>query len=261
LWGGAAGASRIDGPVVGIGLVWLLVIVAVAGPAWRHVPSPFADDTSAVAVVVEVSSSMQTEDVEPTRLQRMMLKIHDLLQARGQAGTSLIAYAGTAHLVMPVTRDGDIIDTFAQALDPQIMPRDGDAAAAALELADRSLAQAGGGSIVWITDGVAAEQAPMLTRWRQGSGTALRLWPPLLPGDELDDLRANAEPAQATLVRLAADDSDVQSLARAAEFADVRGNDADTRWAEDGYWLTPLIALLLLPFFRQGWMVSPAGTR
>jgi Ca-activated chloride channel homolog len=261
LWGGAAGASRINGPVVGIGLAWLLVILAIAGPAWRHVPSPFADDTAALAVVIEVSPSMQTQDVEPTRLQRAILKIHDLLQARGRAGTSLIAYAGSAHLVMPVTRDGGIIDTFAQALDPRIMPVEGDAAAAALALADRSLARAGGGSIVWMTDGVAAEQAPALARWRQASATALRLWPPLLPGEELNDLRVNADPAKATLVRLAADDSDVESLARAARFADVRGNDTDTRWAEDGYWLTPLIALLLLPLFRRGWMVDLAGSR
>jgi Ca-activated chloride channel family protein len=37
---------------------------------------------------------------------------------------------------MPATTDGGIIDTFAQALDPTIMPKEGDAAVDALRLAD-----------------------------------------------------------------------------------------------------------------------------
>lgn len=252
LLGGEAGKTRF-GPVEWIGIVWLLAIVAIAGPTWRREPSPFAGDTAALAIVVKVSPSMQTEDVQPSRLQRAAQKIHDLLKARGDAMTSLIAYSGSAHLVMPATKDGGIIDSFAQALDPKIMPVDGDDAAAALTLADQSLKDAGGGSIVWITDGVAPEQAQPLAAWRQTSDTSVRVWPPLLPGDELDSLEANARPAHARLVALAADDSDVRTIAAAAKFAYTAGNASDTQWAESGYWVAPLIAAFVLPFFRRGW--------
>jgi Ca-activated chloride channel family protein len=254
LWGGEEQRSHF-GPLAVLGLLWLVSIVAIAGPTWKHEPSPFADDTAALAIVMRVAPSMQTKDVQPSRIERVTLKVHDLLKARGDAKTSLVAYDGTAHRVMPPTRDAGIIDSFAAALEPGIMPRDGDAAAAALALAEQSLVEAGGGSILWITDSVANEQAAALAAWRADSVTTVRLWPPLLPGDELDLLKENARPAKVSVVSLSADDSDVESIASAAKFADAFGDTVDTRWAESGYWLTPLVTLLMLSFFRRGWLV------
>jgi Ca-activated chloride channel family protein len=255
LWGGQGKPSRFN-PLFVLGLLWLLTTVAIAGPTWTHQASPFAEDTAALAIVVKVSPSMETEDVPPSRLQRAAQKVHDLLQARGNAKTSLVAYAGSAHIAMPATNDAGIIDTFAQALTPAVMPLDGDAAAEALHLADQTLAAAGGGSIVWITDSVAPEQADALANWRRASGTKVRLWAPLTPGDELDALLQNAQAVNAQQVSLTADDSDVQALANAAKFASTLGDKGDARWSETGYWLTPVIALLLLLFFRRGWMIS-----
>ena len=60
---------------------------------------------------------------------------------------------------------------------------------------------------------------------------------------------------------MTADDSDVADLASAAKFANVSGGDANQRWAESGYWLTPVVAGLLLPFFRRGWMMSTVATQ
>lgn len=255
LWGGEQKASRF-GPLEWVGLSWLISILAIAGPTWKHVPSPFADDTAALAVVVKVSPSMETEDIQPSRQERAAQKIHDLLTIRGNAKTSLIAYSGTAHVVMPATGDAGIIDSFSQALTPKVMPLDGDVAAQALRLADDTLDKAGGGSILWITDSIAPEQAQALNQWRNTSNTDVRLLPPLLPGEELDTLKTSARAAGARVVPLTADDSDVQTLASAAKFADVRGGENETRWAESGYWLTPVLALMLLAFFRRGWMVS-----
>ncbi|MCO8120771.1 VWA domain-containing protein [Stieleria sp. TO1_6] len=244
------------GPLTGVALAWLVAILAIAGPTWKREPAPFANDTAALAIVMKVSPSMMTEDVQPSRLERATQKIHDLLKSRGNAKTSLIAYAGTAHVVMPATTDAGIIDSFAQSLDPKIMPSDGDVAAAALKLADQTLSDAGGGSILWVTDSIANDQADALASWRQDSATELRLLPPLLPGGERDTIDRLSRSADADVVALTADDSDVQQLATEAKFANVSGGDSDSRWAESGYWLTPLLAVLLLPFFRRGWMVS-----
>ncbi|WP_116368324.1 VWA domain-containing protein [Parahaliea mediterranea] len=257
LWGNEQRRRRL-GPLAWIGLSWLVLIIAIAGPSWKHEPSPFADDTAALAIVVKVSPSMETEDVQPSRLERATLKIHDLLAARGQAKTALIAYAGSAHRVMPATGDAGIINTFAQALTPQVMPETGDAAADALALAEQSLAEAGGGSILWITDSIAPEQAAPLAAWRDASSVRVRLWPPLLPGKERDDLEQQARVVRASVQTLSADDSDVQALANAARFAQSFGTGEQTRWAESGYWLTPLLVLMTLVYFRRGWMV-PRG--
>ncbi|MES2708014.1 MAG: VWA domain-containing protein [Verrucomicrobiota bacterium] len=248
-------------PLLLIGTGWLVAVLAIAGPAWRREPAPFAEDTAALAIVVKVSPSMMTEDVQPGRLARGVQKIHDLLALRRGAKTALIAYAGSAHLVMPATTDAGIINTFAQALDPKIMPGDGDDAAAALRLADQALTESGGGSILWITDSLSPEQNGALAAWRKQSRTTVRLLPPLLPGSELDALTKTAAAADASLVRLAADGSDVSELAKAAKFATAAGGELSDRWQESGYWLTPLLAALTLPFFRRGWMTSTAGNR
>ena len=244
-----------------IAIGWLVAVLAIAGPTWQREPSPFADDTAALAIVVKLSSSMNTEDVQPSRLTRATQKIHDLLKQRAGAKTSLIAYAGTAHVVMPETSDSTIIDAFAQALDPKIMPKAGDAAADALRLADQTLAGTGSGSILWITDSIAPEQAASLVAWRKSSNTPVRLLPPLLPGPELDALLSRAKSMNASVVRLAADDADVTTLARAAKFATAATAEKSNRWAESGYWLTPVLAALILPFFRKGWMIGNAVRR
>ncbi|MEJ1972500.1 MAG: hypothetical protein WDM96_08615 [Lacunisphaera sp.] len=49
------------GPLEFIALGWLVAVVAAAGPAWRRLPAPFADDTAALAIVMKVSPSMITE--------------------------------------------------------------------------------------------------------------------------------------------------------------------------------------------------------
>jgi Ca-activated chloride channel homolog len=243
-------------PLLLIGIGWCIAVLAIAGPTWRRDPAPFAEDTAAMAIVVKVTPSMMTEDVQPSRLGRSVEKIHDLLQQRPGAKTALIAYAGTAHRVMPLTSDGGIIDTFAQALDPKIMPSDGDVAADALALADRALG--GTGSILWITDNIAPEEQAALESWRKKSRTPVRVLAPLFAGEELDALKKSADATDASVVQLSADESDVSELARAAKFSTAESNEQSDRWRESGYWLTPVIGLLMLPFFRKGWMVPIA---
>lgn len=238
---------------------WITGIIVLSGPTWRREPSLFADDVAALAVVVKVSPSMETEDLPPNRMARSMQKVHDLLARRGAAKSALIAYAGSAHTVMPATTDAGIIDTFAASLEPAIMPQEGDAAAEALQLADTVLASAGGGSILWITDGIAPEQAADLAKWRAASHTPVRVLAPLGESPELTALRDAARAVDAKLVLLSPDDADIGELDRAAKFAAPAPGDDATRWQDGGYWLVPLLALLLLPFFRKGWMPTLAA--
>jgi Ca-activated chloride channel homolog len=246
-------------PILLVAIGWALTIVSLAGPTWRREPSPFADDTAALAIVLKVTPSMKTEDVQPNRLARSVQKIHDLLVRRPGAKTALIAYSGSAHLVMPLTTDAAIIDLFAGALDPKVMPADGDAAADAMKLADQAIRDAGSGSILWITDNLAPEAHEALTHWRESSRTAVRLFAPLYGGQELEKLQNAAAVVGANSVRLTADDADVDALARQAKFSNISSGEEGGRWEEGGYWLVPLLALIMLPFARRGWMVSSAA--
>ncbi|WP_035603672.1 VWA domain-containing protein [Haloferula sp. BvORR071] len=251
--------KRRSGPVLWMLAGWIVSCVALAGPAWKREPSPFADDVAALAVVMKISPSMKTEDIAPDRLTRSVQKVHDLLARRGASKAALIAYAGSAHVVMPATSDAGIIDSFAASLDPKIMPSEGDAAAEALKLADRSLKDAGGGSILWISDGIAPEQHAALSQWRKSAGTPVKLLAPLPDSPELASLTKSADLAGADVIRLTPDDSDISALERAAKFATPVSAAEGDRWQDNGYWLTPVLALLMLPFFRKGWMAPTAA--
>jgi len=234
---------------------WLVTVIVLAGPSWRREPSPFADDVAALAIVIRVSPSMKTEDIAPDRLTRSVQKVHDLLARRGGAKTALIAYGGSAHLVMPPTMDAGIINTFAGALDPAIMPMEGDAASAALALASSTLKEAGGGSILWITDEVSPGELAAIQKWSGNSESPVRL---LAAVTDTKPLEAAASAADADLIALRPDDSDVDSLERAARFASSTGGE-DTRWKDGGYALVPILILLILPYFRKGWMLPVAA--
>ncbi|NNK37985.1 MAG: hypothetical protein HKP03_05860, partial [Xanthomonadales bacterium] len=48
-------------PVVLVAVIWLLGIIALAGPAWEKEPTPFTEDQSALFIVLEVTPGMLAE--------------------------------------------------------------------------------------------------------------------------------------------------------------------------------------------------------
>lgn len=255
-----------------LGIVLVLTVVAVAGPAWEREPTAFADDEAALVIVVEVSPTMLAKDVRPSRMERAAQKITELLKLRRGSATALVAYSGSAHLVMPLTEDGDLIARFATELHPEIMPAAGDAAFEAIALARRQLTGSGRrGAILLVTDGVASEETnrivdsgssdPMVIHVL-GVGSARVGEPsegsPSAPTLNPDALKALAGVTRGSFVRISPDTRDVDRLASAIEsrYADAPNLSGGERWQDYGYWLTPLIAILVLWWFRPGWTVE-----
>ena len=122
-------------------LAWLLAVIAVAGPTWRPEPSPFADDPVPVMLVLRAGESMDLSDLAPSRMERARLKIADFAQQRKSLPLGLVAYSGSAHLVLPPTRDTSVVAAMAAEISPAVMPKPGDDLAGAIELAARTLGQ------------------------------------------------------------------------------------------------------------------------
>jgi Ca-activated chloride channel homolog len=231
-----------------------------------------ADDEAALVIVIAVTPTMLAQDIQPSRLERAAQKIHDLLAHRPGTRTALVAYPGSAHLVMPLTRDADLITRFAADLSPAIMPMQGDAPAEALTLAAEQLRKSGlRGSILLITDSVPAEQLPQLSAYRKSAGVPVQLLavaadpgipvpPDSPPAPALDrgafDKAADA--LDATLTLVSPNDRDVRWLARHTETSLVAApaEQAGERWKDVGYWLVVAVAALALMWFRPGWLVQ-----
>ena len=221
---------------------WLIGIIAIAGPAWRQLPSPFAPSAAPAMLVLKVAPSMLASDLAPTRLERARQKMADLLGLREGAATGLIAYAGSAHLVLPPTPDRDVVLTMAQALAPELMPREGDRLDEAVALARRVLGNSG--SIVVLADTAPPDQIAAL----DPSVIVLAVEP-------VED--AVWQASKAEIVPVSIDTSDVASIAKTIQRQGVAPSQGEiARWDEAGYWLTPLIALLLLGWFRRGWVLA-----
>jgi Ca-activated chloride channel family protein len=235
-------------------VAWALGILAVAGPTWRQVPSPFGQAARPAMLVLKVTPSMLERDLAPTRLDRARQKMADLLKLREGAPTGLVAYAGSAHLVLPPTADGAVVTTMANALTPDLMPREGDALAEALKIASETLVEGGqGGSIV-----VFADESPPLEKGTASAPITLFVMRPAARASDEPSLRAAASAVDADLLVPTLDTADVESLARHLATAGppppVSGE--TPRWQEAGYWLTPLIALMVLFWFRRGWVLA-----
>jgi Ca-activated chloride channel family protein len=253
-----AGKTTVLRPEVVLLCALPLSILALAGPSWRQEPSPFAEDQAAAIVVLKIAPSMQASDLQPSRLERAQHKLHDWLALRPGARAGLIAYSGSAHLVMPLTRDSRIVEQMAQALDPSVMPVQGEALAEALKLAQQQLERAGvPGSIVVMTDSIPASQLPALTGYRQAGAPPVQVLAMVGSRQAVatNGLDTGARNLDARLELVTADDSDVRRLAARATTSVAASNTPapEARWRDEGYALVPLLALAALLWARRGW--------
>ncbi len=238
-------------------VAWILAIIAIAGPAWRLETSPFADNKPPVMALLKVAASMTAKDLAPTRLDRARQKLSDLLSLREGASTGLIAYAGSAHLVLPPTADRDVVLSMASALSPAIMPADGDALSSAIIMADGLLSQdERGGSILVLADTVAGDQIKALSSLTLKHGvTILALLGADRDGGALEDA---ARALGAGLVSTTVDQTDTEAVDTAIDRSQrmTAATGEGRSWKEAGYWLVPALLLLALGWFRRGWVVT-----
>ena len=233
-------------------VAWLVALIAVAGPTWRPEPSPFADDPVPVMLVLRAGESMEQSDLLPTRMERARLKVADFSAARKGQPLGLVVYAGSAHLVLPPTRDTEVVATMAAEVNPDIMPKPGDDLASALRLGERTLGDARG-SIVVVSDTVAESNDGALADFHARSGVPIHfLAVARSDTPELDSIRRAAEATKGEVTLMTADSTDVDSLVRQTARASASTAAGDgSRWAEAGWWLVPLLALFTLSTFRR----------
>ena len=235
-------------------IIWCLGTIALAGPSWRREASPFGEETSGLMILVKVTPSMEATDLPPSRLERARLKVQELLLLREGSPTGLVAYSGSAHMVMPMTSDSGIINHMLEALEAGVLPEDGDRLDQALNLAREAIEnKSGGGSILILADSIADYQLDALATIRKSRGPSIQI---LSCNATPGSLNSGAQALGATLHVMSADNSDIESIQNRAESALAFSSGDDDRWRDDGFLLMPLLALGLLFWGRRGWAVT-----
>ncbi|MCW8964290.1 MAG: VWA domain-containing protein, partial [Gammaproteobacteria bacterium] len=271
-------------PVMLVTLGGILACIAMAGPTWERLPQPIFRNDAALVLVLDLSKSMDAQDIKPSRLQRARFKIADILKARQEGQTALIVYAADAFTVTPLTDDDDTILSQLPALTTDLVPVQGSRADIALEMANQLLKQASQtrGQVLLITDemqtarGIEAAQNLLKAGYQLsilGVGTAAGAPIPVgggmlknsdgeivVPRLDSTNLRRIASTGKGRYATISGSDSDIRQL----DIADV-GTSEDSvidtedmttdRWREAGPWLLLPLILLAPLAFRRGILI------
>ena len=129
----------------------------------------------AIVIALDLSRSMDAQDLTPSRLTRARLKILDILEARQSGQTALVVYSSNAFTVTPLTTDADTVAALVNSLSTDIMPSRGSYPVAAIKKSQTLLEQAGVayGEVLLITDGGTSPAAERAAADLQKSGYSL----------------------------------------------------------------------------------------
>src|SRR5881397_235968 len=132
-----------------------LAIVSLAQPRWGYTFEDVKRKGLDLLIAVDTSRSMLSNDVQPSRLERVKLAIQDLINELEGDRVGLIAFAGRAFLQAPLTIDYDAAVTSITDLDTKSIPEGGTNISEAIALAVRTYGKSaiGNRALIIFTDG------------------------------------------------------------------------------------------------------------
>ena len=280
LAGGRARSNRL--PWIALGLAWLLAVLALLGPSWQRLEQASQKRADPLVVLLELTPAMLAADAMPNRLEQAKRKLLDLLQARRDAQTAVIVYAGSAHTLVPLSDDLATTRNLLEAVKPAIMPEPGQRADLAVNKALQLLEQGaqGRGRLLLIGSQLSPEERTAISASLQGrrerlailgvgttqgapirneDGTFLKDASGAILVPRLDDagLRRFAAELGGAYRKLRPDDADLQALGLLDGPQALRADGEPTQlaaWADQGHWLLLPLLLLAACAGRRGWL-------
>ena len=119
-------------------LAYSLIIVGLANP---QIGSKFEEVKRVgvdVIMVLDVSNSMRAEDIHPSRLERAKLAISKFIDRLENDRIGIIVFAGQAYVQLPITTDFNAAKLFLSNITTDMIPTQGTAIGAAIDLANQS---------------------------------------------------------------------------------------------------------------------------
>jgi Ca-activated chloride channel family protein len=169
---GSFGMLRATSRVVLLVIGLSAMVFALARPVDRARSAPVTTMGRDVCFVIDVSRSMRAEDLFPDRLERSKLWIRDTIDVLAGDRVALVAFAGDAVVVCPLTHDYGYFDSVVEDLRPETVIRGGtkigDAIRAALDRVFLEQDAARFQDIILITDGEDQDSFPVSAAMAMG---------------------------------------------------------------------------------------------
>lgn len=280
LSGGRARQNRL--PWIALGLAWILAMLALLGPSWQRVEQASQKRADPLVVILELTPAMLASDATPTRLAQARRKLLDLMQARADAQTGIVVFAGSAHTLMPLSDDLAAASNLLDAMTPSIMPTPGHRADLAVKRALELLEQGaqGRGRLLLIASELSAEERSAIRQSLGSKSSRLSILgigtsqgapiqgedgsflkdaqgAILLPRLDSTGLSRFANELGSHYSQASTDDRDLNRLGLLDGPQSLRTDGEAVRlaaWADQGHWLLLPLLLLAACAGRRGWL-------
>ncbi|KFJ42527.1 VWA domain-containing protein [Francisella philomiragia] len=260
--------------------LWIVSVVALAGPTWKYKDVPVYQENVSRVIALDVSQSMDTTDVSPTRLERAKYKTLDILRRIKEGQVGMIVFSSEPFVVSPLTSDANTVENLVPVINSDIVPVQGNNIYKAIEKSAQLITQAGAkkGQIILITDSTPSADAIAKAKQLAEQGIDTDVYAIGTPkggiakddrgnyikddggniqyfGIDLNQLEALAKAGSGKLVTLTANNTDVKKL-----LSDTQGNgkkksdkkSANIFWQDEGIYFIWLLVAMSLLFFRRG---------
>jgi len=234
-------------PITVAAVIWVLMVVALAGPTWDRTSSPLLRDTAPLVVAVDLSASMDRTDIQPSRLALARYKIAQLLQRRAGSRVAVVAFADSAHVAVPFTEDPSLIELFLPALSSDLLAGRGRSFQLLADRLQSLMAdETTPGTLLLVSDADPAELVFLTEKFNSNSHQLIHYR--VVPQGGITN-------STLELVGVTLDDQDIDSLQQHMQRHLELQQNLDQRrpWLDRGYWLTIPLWLLVLLWFRRGW--------
>lgn len=258
-----------------------LLIIAMTGPAFEKTKEPLLKTENGFVIALDLSPQMDAADIKPSRLQRAVYKIADLIKHEKEGHKALVVFSKAPYVVTPLTDDGKTILSMLGALQTEIMPEAGHLLEPAIEKSALLLKQAGieKGSIILFTAELSDKDKEASIKTAKENGVAVFVLGvgkqeavpiPKKEGGFLknakgsvmltrlaeDNLKELATATGGLYQRLSSDDQDIEAFLYALKGSNGKTEDSldsqRQKWHDAGYVFVLFALPLALFVFRRG---------
>ena len=116
-------------------LGFFCLIISAAGPQFGTKVKEVERQGVDLVIAFDTSVSMDAQDIKPSRIEKAKFEISRLIQSLNSDRVSMIVFAGTSHLYLPLTTDYEAALLFLHAIDTKMIPNQGTSISSAMDKA------------------------------------------------------------------------------------------------------------------------------